>query len=758
MAISGMTANVGMKSRPASARRGMRLLGVFLSSAMLLSLQAAEEWPVLKTYRGAALRRVKMPLGGIGTGTISLSGRGSLVDWELWNRPAKGNSPTGVKAPHFAVRYETKDGTKKARILEGPLFVDEYEGAEGSPVVNHGFPRFREAIFKAAYPLAQIELRDPDFLLSPRLEAFNPLVQGDPDDSGIPAVLFRWTIANPANERISVSVVGSIKKDDALVITVPDGAYEVSRATDIREPGWHVGADRYWRTFLEKGIVANTPLDDSTAKMDCKANQICAKFILGPGETRKVSFVIAWRNPDRKAWGAYDSKNPEDVVGNWYATRYPTAQAAADDLLSRLPELEAKTVDFVKGILAKKAPDVVKEAALFNLSTFRTETCFRTADGHFYGWEGCRDTKGSCQGSCTHVWGYEHCLVDMWPSLARDMVETQFGPASDPETGHMNFRVSLPRARAMRERGKGTAAADGQMQCVIKAYEVWRKAGTEDWLRGLWPKIRRAVEFCWIEGGWDADRDGVMEGCQHNTMDVEYFGPNPQMEFLYLAALKAAEAMATACGDADFATECAKLFRQGSAWTEKNLFNGSYYEHRIMPPKGAIAKGLRHGSMGAKDLADPDYQLGAGCLIDQLVGDFSARVAGLGTVVDASHERTTLGTILARCAKPLHDETFNCMRGYALDGEVSLKMAWYPEGRLPRSPFPYYGETMTGFEYVVAGLLAMNGEFDKAEKVVRDIRERYDGVKRNPFDEAECGHHYARALAAWSVLKAWENR
>lgn len=718
----------------------------------------ALEWPVMKTYRGAALRRVKMPMGGIGTGTISLSGRGSLVDWELWNRPAKGNVPTGVKAPHFAVRYETDGGTRKARILEGPLFVDEYEGATGSPVVNHGFPRFQEVVFKAAYPLAQVELRDPDFLLSPRLEAFNPLVPGDPDDSGIPAVLFRWTIANPATERVTVSVVGSIAKVDSIVIAVPDGAYEVSRATDIREPGWHVGADRYWRTFLEKGIVSNTPPDDSTATKDCRANQICARFTLSPGETRRIPFVVAWRNPGRKAWNAYDSGDPADVVGNWYAVRYPTAQAAADDLLSRLPELEAATVGFVKGILSRDAPDVVKEAALFNLSTLRTETCFRTADGHFYGWEGCYDDQGSCRGSCTHVWGYEHCLVDLWPSLARDMVETQFGPASDPETGHMNFRVSLPLVRAMRERGEGTAAADGQMQCIIKAYEVWRKAGTDEWLRELWPKIRRGMEFCWIDGGWDSDRDGVMEGCQHNTMDVEYFGPNPQMEFLYLAALKAAEAMATACGDTDFASECAKLLKRGSEWTEKNLFNGEYYEHLIMPPKGMIAKGLRHASMGTKDLANPDYQLGAGCLIDQLVGDFSARAAGLGPVVDAAHERTTLDTILARCEKPRHDEVFNCMRGYAFDGETSLKMAWYPEGRLPRSPFPYYGETMTGFEYVVAGLLAMNGEFDKAEKVVRDIRDRYDGVKRNPFDEAECGHHYVRALAAWSVLKAWGSK
>ena len=63
------------------------------------------------------------------------------------------------------------------------------------------------------------------------------------------------------------------------------------------------------------------------------------------------------------------------------------------------------------------------------------------------------------------------------------------------------------------------------------------------------------MEFCWIEGGWDADQDGVMEGCQHNTMDVEYYGPNPQMQAWYLGALKAVEKMAVHMGEKEFANE-----------------------------------------------------------------------------------------------------------------------------------------------------------------------------------------------------------
>ena len=726
-------------------------------ATMILSAAGAAEWPVLRTYEGEYLRKVKMPLGGIGTGTVSLSGRGSLVDWELAGRPAKGFTPRkSAYAPHFAIRCETKSGGRVARLLEGPLLPEEYEGDCGCPVPNQGFPRFRRAVFRAAYPLAQVELEDESVPLEVRLEAMNPLVPGDASASGIPAALLRWCVRNPGREPAAVSVAGTVldRIDGVeLALEVAPDVGEVTSTDEVREPGWNVGLDRYWRRFLAEGVVA--PSDPAEPKA-VKALQRCVSITLAPGESRAIPFVLAWRSTVRKAWGRYDSTNAADDVGNFYATEYPTAKAAADRLLRDLPELERKTVGFVRGVLGRPAPDVVKEAALFNLSTLRTETCFRTADGHFFGWEGCNDRSGSCAGSCTHVWGYEHALVDLWPELARDMLELQFGPAQDPETGLVVMRINLPLSGTPRvNEGMTLAAADGQMQCIVKAYEYWKRSGDDAWLKRFWPRIRKALAFCWVPGGWDADRDGVMEGCQHNTMDVEYYGPNPQMEFLYLAALQASAAMASAAGDAAFAADCAALRTKGAAWTEKNLFNGAYYEHRIVPPTGPVACGLRHRNSGAQDLSDPDYQLGAGCLIDQLLGDSAARTAGLGPVADFGHAKTALRTVLEKCRRAADDTDFNPMRGFAMAGEESLRMAWYPEGRMPRSPFPYYRETMTGFEYVVAALQVMYGDREGAKKTVRDIRSRYDGAKRNPFDEAECGHHYVRALAAWTVLREW---
>ena len=734
---------------------------LLFASAAIVALvgMAVEPWPVLRIYKDANLRAVRMPMGGIGTGTVSLSGIGALVDWELGGVPAKGFVPAGRGGhwgPGFVIRCETSDGRRIGRLLEGPLPVGAYEGMNGAKGANHGFPRFASVEFKAAYPLAQLDFRDPKVPVRASLQAMNPLIPGNPDDSGIPAILFRWSVANTNASPVSVSICGMYVEYDGIELAmVPaEDCGDVSRAMNLREPGWNVAMDRFWRTFMETGTVTDS---DPREPKAVPTKLVSVKVNVEPGAVRDIPFVLAWRNPSRGPWRKFGLNGDGTNVGNWYATRYPTAESAAKGLLSRCRELEEKTVAFVRSVVDARAPECIREAALFNLSTLRTETCFRTADGNFFGWEGCKDSAGSCFGSCTHVWGYEHALVDLWPSLARNMLDLQFGPQLR-EDGRMNFRLGLPLDDPEKVKGNGVAAADGQMQCIIKACEYWRKSGDDAWLRKTWPAIRRAVAFCWVDGGWDADEDGVMEGCQHNTMDVEYYGPNPQMGFLYLAALEAASEMGERAGDPDFARKCRGLRSSGGGWVERNLFNGEYYEHRIVPAKdpARIAKGLRLASSGAVDPTDPDYQLGAGCLIDQLLGEFSAHAAGLPSVVDAAHMRTTLGTILEKCRKASDDDGLNPMRDYALAGEESLRMAWYPADRMPKSPFPYYRETMTGFEYVVAALLAQMGELDKAERVVRNIRSRYDGLKRNPFDEAECGHHYARALASWSVFRAWK--
>jgi non-lysosomal glucosylceramidase len=348
--------------------------------------------------------------------------------------------------------------------------------------------------------------------------------------------------------------------------------------------------------------------------------------------------------------------------------------------------------------------------------------------------------------NCTHVWNYEQSLAHLFPELERTMRETDFGH-NTLEDGRMPFRTLLPLQEGVFWGGWGTArvAADGQMGCVLKLYREWQYSGDTGFLRRLWPAAKRAIAFAWekhppsddpADRGWDEDMDGVMEGKQHNTYDIEFYGPNTMMGTLYLGALRAGEAMASALGDTEAAAKYHVLYEKGRRRLDAELWSGEYYIQKL------------------EDVNFKRYQYGAGCLSDQMLGQWFAAVAGLGYLLPAERVRQTLRSIFHYNWKSDLGDHHNCQRTYALNDEAGLLTCTWPSGGRPIYPFPYADEVWTGIEYQVAGHLLFEGLLEEGLAIVKGVRDRYDGERRNPWDEFECGHHYARAMASWSVLTA----
>jgi uncharacterized protein (DUF608 family) len=525
---------------------------------------------------------------------------------------------------------------------------------------------------------------------------------------------------------------------------------------------WNQGLLAMWRDFAATGrpgagsylLGGPTPSSDPGSGAAI-AGTLGAQRVLAPGATEAFTFVLGWHFPNRRSW-VWTGPGPrggagEEIVGNHYATGYSDAWEVITREAPRLAELRTQTERFVTAFWSSSLPAAVKEAALFNLSTLRSQTYFRTADGWPFGWEGCLDDAGSCLGSCTHVWNYDLATGFLFGGLARRMRELEYSYGTGDD-GAMSFRLMLPLDRA---RELGQVAADGQFGCVVKLYREWKLSGDDGWLAELWPACRRSLEFAWIEGGWDADRDGLAEGAQHVTMDVEYYGPNPPVQGLYLAALAAAASMAAAAGDEEFARTCLSLRAAGAAAAEARLFNGSYYQQEVIPPGSfdRVAPRLRNNDLGAERADRPEFQIGDGCLIDQLLGDTYARIAGLGPVFDADHALAALRSIHRLNYVPDFGDWTTYVRSYAVRGERGHIVLSYPDG-LPEHPAPYWSEAWTGVEYVYAMGLAQHGETALACDVAAAVRERFTGARRNPFDEAECGHHYARALASWGLVVA----
>src|SRR5579883_1395625 len=784
--VKGLAGTVGLKrvagnlgDSSSSVRRTPRLEKTVLGNRI--------RYP--REFSGRELKLIAFPLGGIGTGSISIGGRGQFCDWEIYNRPDKGRSPDYAFA---CIWIRSRSSTPIAHVLEAEL-QPPYAGASGLGSRNApGLSRLEGATFIGEFPLAHINFHDSRLPVQISLEAFSPFIPLDPDSSGYPIAVLRYHVHNLTKEIITVSIALSLDNPTAIENSerrdgssdgrvnefrrdrtgMLQGLYMTNpavRETDPQKGSFVLGvvgaasgrvsylrgwpAARWWTSPLLfwDDFSHDGELGPEASKRNL-VGSICLQRVIEPAHKSEYTFLFAWHFPNRTSgWSGWSAPkgHEDDILGNYYCTRFSDAWVAAEDFVKRLPELERRTKTFADAIRVSTLPGALRDAAMANLSTLVTQTCFRTADGEFHGFEGCADHRGCCFGNCTHVWNYETATQFLFPSLARSLRKAAFGFSQDPQGG-MRFRQLLPDGI---ERF-GFAAADGQMGQIMKAYIDWKLSGDTDWLRSYWPHIQSAIAFAWIPGGWDANRDGVMEGVQHNTYDVEFYGPNPLCGIYYLGALRAAEEMARAAGEPQTAAQYRQLFENGSRWMDAHLFNGEYYIQQIRGyPAAKIADHLRSG-MGADDPEHPQYQLGDGCLVDQLVGQYLAEVAGLGSLLSPANVRKALESIYRYNHKARLAQHDCVQRTFALNDEAALVICDYGKGKRPRIPFPYYAEVMTGFEYSAAALMLYSGMIPQGLECIADIRRRYDGIRRNPWDEAECGHHYARAMASWSGLLA----
>jgi non-lysosomal glucosylceramidase len=765
----------------------------------------AEPSPFL--YTGAHAREISFPLGGIGAGSIGLSGTGRFIDWEILNGPDKG-STNGLS--HFAVRAERDGRMLDARLLHGPYqgsLVGDFtrdtgrtwgSGARRASLV--GVPHFADCTFEGRYPLAHLEFRDRRFPGAVAMTAFNPFVPLEDRSSSMPVAMFAFEIANPTDAPVTYSVVGVLghgvlrdrsrtARDGGLVriatanADMDDPAYaELVIATDAKDCSaqthlyrglWFDALEVYWKDLHRPGRFRPRSYEDDPfgggMERDSDSSLLAAHVTVQPGETGHARFVIAWYAPNYcKSWVSkpwhFRTTSPAGAVWkNWYATVWPGADAIAAEALDDWDRLAGSTFAFRDAIYSSTLPHAVLDAAAANLSTLRSPTTVRLTDGTFYGWEGLNPHEGSCEGSCTHVWNYAQALPFLFPALERSMREADYRNNMDA-AGGMSFRMSLPVGSGLfTER----ACVDGQFGNVLKTYRDWKLCGDEKWLRGLWPSVRKSVEYAWHKGNpdrWDPERTGVLTGRQHHTLDMELFGPNGWLTGFYVAALTAGAEMAAALGEHDVAEDWRAIALRGRRTLNEDLYNGRWFVQRIdLAERSVLApyaeavrsRRLMGGDIYSQYWSDEHqeirYQLGEGCLIDQLVAGWHARLYGLPNVFDDDKASTALRAILRHNFKQPIGDFFNPCRVYGVYDEAGTVIAAYPDSvRSPAVPVPYAQETFHGMEYAFGAMLMMHGMLREGVRVFRSVRDRYDGAKRNPWNEMECGANYARSLASWS--------
>jgi uncharacterized protein (DUF608 family) len=757
---------------------------------------------------------IAMPVGGIGTGGFAVSSDGSLRQWQLSGMP---NHRGALPGTGFWIRAtQIEPPLDFTAMLQGapvedpraPLVTDgEVPSwmAESADRVG----TFRDARFSATYPITDIELKDERSPVDVSMRFLNPLEPGDVDVSSIPGAMVEIRLTNVTQFSTHGTLAGSL-----LNATGWDGISPIGTNT----PGLGGNVNRLRRAGGWTGVVMDNPTLAETAQFagqlvlaadapDAAAVPRCTgvehlvaflesralndgrarisqaptisdpqlnapaggigpsapgstwlgvvgvPFHLEPGESRVIRFVLAWHFPNRMVdIEQFGASNPQwgassFYLGNAYALTYPDAIAVQERLAAEWDDLTERTSAWTRTLIDSDLDARTVDRMAAQASLVRSPTCFVGADGRFYGYEGSLGAStvmwsgsfgGSCPLNCTHVWQYEAALAALWPGLERDMRDTEFDVMQSP-SGAIPHRLRvptyLPQMQAENIGGPEEPALDGMLATILKTLRDVQHGAGHEWLQRRWPAVLRVYRH--ITEKWDADGDGVLHGIQPSTHDIDLAGVNPFMGTLWLAALRALEEMARLLGDREIEVESRDRFERGSAGYDQALYRDGQY-------------------IQVMDEGDPsDFQWLTGTLSDQVIGQWWAHQLGLGYVLPQEHIRSALKHVVATNLRRGFDGFEHPYRVYADSADDGgLLMCSWPDGGRPEVPTRYADEVWSGVEYQVAAHCLYEGLHDEAERVLDAMWTRTDGARRNPYNEIECGDHYARAMSGWTVLQA----
>jgi uncharacterized protein (DUF608 family) len=744
------------------------------------------------SYSGEYLDRVAFPVGGIGAGMFCIEGTGAISHMSVRNRPEVFNEPCMFAA--VSVKG-IENGTK---IIEGQVpgwkHFGQPNSGNGSPGASYGLPRFHKARFLARFPYAFIDLEDDDLPLSVRIKGWSPFIPTDADNSSLPAGALEYSFTNisgsrqeavfsynsrnfmeqPAGRATIKPVAGGfiLSEDGSLENPERKGDFaiftnETGTIVDLCwfRGGWWDPLTITWNAILKGETRSNPPF-----KGNAPGASLYVPLSLNPGETKTIRVMMSWYVPNTNMKFGQDSPEKRQISPDpncsckdpfykpWYSGKFANIEEVVNYWLTNYQDLNNKSEMFSNSFYSSTLPPEVMEAVAANLTILKSPTVLRQTDGKLWSFEGCGDNSGCCTGSCTHVWNYAQAIPHLFPKLERTLRGVEFFASQDSE-GHQTFRAALP------VRPVATtfyAASDGQLGGIMKMYRDWRISGDAEWLKKMYPQVVKSMDYCIRT--WDPRLTGTLEEPHHNTYDIEFWGPDGMCTSFYLGALRAISEMGKYLGQDISKYEA--LYLKGKKAIETELFNGEYFIQKIKwqglssPDPVEASKGSWNSDYSDEARAllqkeGPKYQYGSGCLSDGILGDWIGEVCGLKNVVDSLKVLSHLNYVYKyNFMKNLSGHSNPQRPSYAFGNEGGLLLCTWPEGGKLSLPFVYSDEVWTGIEYQVASHLMMMGETQKGLEIVRTCRDRYDGKTRNPFDEYECGHWYARAMSSYAMLQA----
>ena len=755
-------------------------------------------------YKDEYLNRVAFPIGGIGAGMFCLEGTGAISHMSVRNKPDIFNEPAMFAA------ISIKGMKNGAKVLEGQVpewkFFGQRGTGNGAAGTTFGLPRFKSAEFITEFPFCTINLHDADVPLKVRIKGWSPFIPTDEDNSSLPAGGIEYKFVNNGTATLNAvfsynaknfmaaneGAPNSIKKiENGFVLQQDDvkdkPQYKGSFAIYTDEAnttidycwfrgGWWDPLTMAWNNVRDGLVQAVEPVEK-----DAPGASLYIPLTLSPGGSKTIRIMMSWYVPETDMHigeVVLDEKKscdpasgccggPADLgvaIGKptsspnykpWYSSKFNNIEEVSDYWRKNYNDLKQKSTVFKDAFYASTLPPEVMEAVAANLTIIKSPTVLRQYDCRLWSWEGCSDDNGCCHGNCTHVWNYAQAIPHLFPSLEKTLRNTEFCENQNKE-GHQGFRANLPISPLKHD---FHAAADGQLGGIMKVYREWRISGDSKWLSNIYPMVMKSMDYCIAT--WDPKSRGVVEEPHHNTYDIEFWGPDGMCSSFYLGALTSMIKMGTFLKKD--VSKYQSLYDKGKQFIETKLYNREYFiqdiEYKnLNAPDPATAKSFGGDySAEAKTILQkegPKYQYGIGCLSDGVLGAWIGKMCGLDTFIDPKKVQSHLLSVHKyNLKKDLSDHPNPQRPSYALGNEGGLLLCTWPKGGKLSLPFVYSDEVWTGIEYQVASHLMLMGKVQEGLDIVRACRDRYDGRTRNPFNEYECGHWYARAMSSYGMIE-----
>ncbi|MFM7181419.1 MAG: GH116 family glycosyl-hydrolase [Verrucomicrobiales bacterium] len=708
-------------------------------------------------YQDQNLTGIDFPIGAVGGSVIRMNGKAERRWWQIFHNYEQRQGSGVVPNSFFAIRTKSGDATR-VRALQ--------TSAVGP------FPAMQSLTFSGEFPFGWYAFQDKEIPVKVTLEAYNPLIPMDLKNSAIPCAIFRIKVSNPTAAPIEVGLLATQqnavgfsgydtiggenqrqnpdygknrnevtvgKERTGIALTGPKGSMHLSAHTEgtTATASWQDMASLF-ADYEADGKLTGPAIAESPAPQTTVDAALATNFRLEPGAERFVTFVLSWHFPggtfgraDIPQWYFVDGGNQYE---NWWANAAEVDAYVAE----KFDYLDSTTRLYHQTLYSSKIPRYALDRMSANLSVLKSPTSFWTKAGYFGIWESTSD-KQEWFGNCKHVIHYGQGHARLFPELGRLLRD-------------IDLRSQLPEGLLSDRDGGKNDAIDGHFGTILGVYREHLLSTNTDYLKTAWPRTRKAMDYA-IDR-LDRDRDGMLSGSYHNTLDCNSSGTSPWIGSLYIAALKASGNMADLMGE----TEAANGYRELAATAIRNqneqLWNNQlgYYVER---PENLPGTRIMGDAVG----------------IDMLLGQWWANQLGLGQLYPADRTRAGLAKIFTtnRITDPGKGYPPR-YRDFLGTGDTGWQMFVHP-GRVPDNTIHYFCEVMSGFEYAAAATMIQYGLTAEGMEMVKEISKRYDGRHRgrgevtlasnatvdgsgSPFGEDECGKYYARAMSSWSVLLA----